>query len=410
VAGVAAAAMSCALLAACGAANDNVRDLPVVTWQVGPDRLNAQSLAETCTEQSAGTYSIEVEQLPADVTARHAVLVRRLIAHDESIDLVSLDSAFTAELAEAGLLAPVPAAQAATLSEGVTPAALAAASHDGKLVVAPWFLDPQVLWLRGNVAERAGLDTSKPISWDDLVAGAQRLGTTIEIEDRDGSGLGEWVTALVAGGGGSLVNGAGRTGTAGLDSAAGREAASIVELYQGAGVGPGPSADALTRFAGGGGGFLLASTSAISDPALSAVESDLRVAAYPAVGTTSVAPLAGVGLAVPAHTATLDKRAAFKAIECLTSPASMQALATGPQHTPSRLGVLDDPAVGGGLRSLDVARAAATTGVTAPITPAWMNILDALDESWRPLSDVTQDATPRTSQAEVEAALQGTIR
>lgn len=408
MAGVAAAAMSCALLAACGSANDDVRYLPVVTWQVGPDRLDAQALAKTCTDQAAGDYSIEVEQLPDDVSARHALLTRRLLSKDDSIDLVSLDSAFTTEFAAAGLLAPVPAAQAAALSEGVTPAALAAASHDGELVVAPWFLDPQVLWLRGNVAERAGLDTSKPISWDDLVAGAQRLGVTIEIEDRDGSGLSEWVNALVAGGGGSLVSGTGRSSKAGLESAAGREAASIVELYRGAGVGPGPSAEAAARFAGPGGGFLIASTSVISDPALSAVQSDMRVAGYPTVGDASVAPLAGVGLAVPAHA--FDKRTAFRAIECLTSPASLQALATGPQHTPSRIGVLDDPTVAAGFRSADLARAAASTGTTVPSVAQWANVMDALDETWRPLSDVTQDATPRTSQPEVQAALEGTIR
>ncbi|REK70910.1 extracellular solute-binding protein [Aeromicrobium endophyticum] len=407
---MAAAAMTCAPLAACGAADKAVPYLPVITWQVGPDRVDAEALAQTCNDQAGGDYRIEVEQLPTDVSERHALLTRRLLAHDDSIDLMSLDSALTTEFAEAGFLAPIPAAQASALSEGVTPAALAAASHDGRLVVAPWFLDPQVLWSKGSTAERAGLDTTKPISWDDLVAGAQRLGVTIEIEDRDGSGLPEWVNGLVAGGGGSLVSGTGRAARAGLDSAGGREAASIVELYQGAGVGPGPTADAVTRFAGAGGGFLVAPTSAISDPALSAVQADMRVAGYPTVADASVAPLAGVGLAVPAHASDLDQQAAFTVIECLTSPTSLQALATVSQHTPSRIGLLDDPAVAGGFRSAEVARASATTGVTVPAVAAWANVVDAIDETWRPLAGVTQDATPRTSQAEVQAALDGTIR
>lgn len=410
MAGVAAVATTCAALAACGASNDNVPYQPVITWQVGPDRVDAEALAQTCNDQAAGDYRIEVEQLPTDVSARHALLTRRLLAKDDSIGLISLDSAFTTEFAEAGFLAPIPEAQASALSEGVTPAALAAASHDGTLVVAPWFLDPQVLWSKGSTAERAGLDTTQPISWDDLVAGAQRLGVTIEIEDRDGSGLAEWVGALVSGGGGSLASGTGRSVTAGLDSAAGREAASIVELYQGSGVGPGPSADAVTRFAGAGGGFLVAPTSAISDPALSAVQADMRVTGYPTVVDASIAPLAGVGLAVPAYGRALDRQAAFSTIECLTSPTSLQALSTVSQHTPSRIGVLDDPAVAGGFRSADVARASATTGTTVPAVAEWANVVDALDETWRPLADVTPGATPRTSQAEVQAALDGTIR
>jgi multiple sugar transport system substrate-binding protein len=404
---VAAAALTC-VLAACGAADDQAPRQPVVTWYVGPERLDAAGLAATCTDQAAGRYGIEVKQLPADVTDRHALLVRRMLAQDESADLLSLDSAFTAEFARAGFLAPIPRSQVSALGDGVSPAALAAASYDGRLVVAPWFLDPQVLWYRGTTAERAGLDTGKPISWDDLVAGAQRLGVTIEIEDRDGSGLAEWVNALVAGGGGSLVSGPARSATVGLDSDAGRAAASVVEFYHESGVGPGPSTDAAARFAGAGGGFLLASTSAISDPALAAVQSDMRAAAYPAVGNAGVAPLAGAGLAVPAHAT--DRAQAFDAIECLTSPASLQSLATGSQHTPSRVGVLDDPAVARAFRSVDVARAASATGVTVPATSSWTNIVDALDETWLPVADVTQDRTPRTSQAEVEAAVTGAVR
>jgi multiple sugar transport system substrate-binding protein len=405
---VAAAALTCALAACGGEFGRNVPDLPIVTWYVGPDRLDAAALAATCNDEAQRRYSIRVEQLPADAARRHALLVRRLLADDGSMDLLSLDSAWTAEFAAAGFLAPVPDAQAATLSEGVTPAALAAATHDGRLVAAPWFLDPQVLWFRGNTAERAGLDTSRPISWDDLVAGAQRLGVTVEIEDRDGSGLSEWVNALVAGSGGSLLSGAGRSPEVGLDSDAGRAAASVVEFYHDAQVGPGPSPDALARFAGAGGGFLVASTSAIADPALSAVQADMRAAAYPAVGSTSIAPLAGVNLAVPAGAR--DRRRAFEAISCLTSATSLQALATGPQHTPSRIGVLDDPAVAGAFRSTDVAKASATTGVTVPVTPFWSTIVDALDETWLPVADVTQDETPRTSQSEVEAAVEGRIR
>lgn len=375
---------------------------------MGPDRLDAATLAATCTDQAAGAYRIEIEQLPADVTARHALLVRRLLAHDTTTDLLSLDTAMTAELGAGGFLAPVPAAQAATLSEGITPAALAAATVDGRLVAAPWFLDPQVLWFRGNTAERAGLDTTQPISWDDLVAGAQRLGVTIEIEDRDGSGLAEWVNGLVAGAGGTVVAGPGRTAAVGLDTEAGRAAASVVEFYQQSGVGPGPSPDALARFAGASGGFLVASTSAISDPALAAVQADMVATAYPAVGSASVAPMAGVALAVPQHAD--DRDEAFEAITCLTSTPSLQALATGPQHAPSRLAVLADPAVAPAFRSAAVAVPAAATGVTVPATPSWANVVDALDETWLPVSGVTQDGTPRTSQAEVRAAVEGTIR
>jgi len=397
-------------VAACGGGSgaDAVRYIPTVSWSVGPDRLDAEALAATCTDQADGAYTIEVEQLPADVHDRHALLVRRLLAEDSSMDLVSLDSSFTTELAAAGFLTPVPDDRVQAAAEGVSPQALATVTRDERLVAVPWFLDPQVLWFRGNVAERAGLDTSKPISWDDLIAGAQRLGVTIEIEDRDGSGLSEWVNGLVAGAGGSLLSDARRSATAGLDTDAGRAAASVVEFYDQSGVGPGPSPDALTRFAGPSGGFLLASTSAVSDAALAAVQADMRATTYPLVGNTSVAPLAGVGLAVPRHTQDPDE--AFDAITCLTSPTALQELMTGPQHAASRLSTFDDPAVAGAFRSIDAARAGVTSGVTVPSVPFWSLVVDALDETWSPVADVTQDATPDASQAEVRAAIRGGIR
>ncbi|MCW2841027.1 MAG: hypothetical protein JWR55_2510 [Aeromicrobium sp.] len=395
------------LLAACGSGPDASPDVPVVSWYVGPDRLDAAVLADACTQQAAGQYAIEVEQMPTDVLARHDLLVRRLLAKDDSMGLLSLDSAFTTAFGAAGFLTPVPDDQVAALGEGVAPAALAAATYGGRLVAAPWFLDPQVLWYRGNVAERAGLDATGPISWDDLIAGAQRVGVTIQIEDRDGSGMAEWVNALVAGAGGSLVSGTGRDAEAGLDSDAGRTAGSIVEYYDESGVGPGPSADALAAFARSDGGFLLASTSAVSDPALAAIQADMVAAPYPLVGNTSVAPLAGVALAVPASAP--HREESFAALTCLTSAPVLQQLMTGAQHGASRVATYDDPAVAGAFRAA-VGRDAVLTGVTVPATPFWAGVVDAIDETWLPVADVTQSATSEESQAEVEAVLRGRLR
>lgn len=395
------------VLAACGSSGEDSA-APTLSWYVGPDHLDTTLLAQTCTDQADGQYTIEVEQLPTDVSARHALLVRRLLAADTSMDLLSLDTAFTSEFAGAGFLARIPAAQAAAFSEGIAPPALAAASHGGRLAVVPWFLDPQVLWYRGNTAERAGLDPTKPISWDDLVTGAQRLGVTIQIEDRDGSGLAEWVNALVAGGGGALLTGEGRSAKAGLTTDAGRAAASVVEFYDEAGVGPGPSPDALRAFAGPDGGFLIASTSAIADPTLGPVQSDMVAAAYPVIGNASVAPLAGVALAVPADAPNAEL--SFAAIGCLTSPPVLQQLMSGPQHSASRVTTYDDPGVKAAFRGGEVARAAVPTGVTVPATSLWSVVTDALVETWSPIADVTQGTTPRTSQPEVEAAIEGRIR
>jgi multiple sugar transport system substrate-binding protein len=310
-------------------------------------------------------------------------------------------------VADEPFLTRVPDDRVAAFSEAIAPAALANATHDGRLTAVPWFLDPQVLWYRGNAAERAGLDPSQPISWDDLIAAAQRLGVTIQIEDRDGSGLAEWINGLIAGGGGTLVDGQGRSARAGLTSDAGRAAASIVEFYSQAGVGPGPSQDALRRFASADGAFLIASTSAIADPVLAAVQADMAAAPYPVVGNASVAPLAGVELAVPA--AATHPKASFAAIACLTSGPSLQQIMSGPQHSASLTTTYDDPGVKAAFRGGEIARAAVTTGMTVPATPLWPVIADALNETWLPVADVNQAATSDEAQRAVQAAIDGRL-
>lgn len=404
----AAAAVLLGVLAACGSGAAEPDGPPTLTWYVGPDRIDNAALAQTCTAEAEGRYRIEVKQLPADVDARHAMLVRRFLAKDTSIDLLSLDSAFTAEFSAARYLAPLPEQLAPVFGKDIAPAALAAATYDGSLAVAPWFFDPQLLWYRGNVAERAGLDTTKPISWDDLVAGAERLGVTIQIEDRDGSGLAQWVNALVVGAGGEVVKGTGREPKVGLDSAAGRAAASVVEFYLGSDTGPGPSKDALKAFAAPDGGFLLAASSIISDPAVASVAADLGWTAYPTVTETSIAPLSGVGLAVPLYAPESDL--SYDAISCLTSPGPLGSIMTDAGHSASRLTTYDDPSVKQSYPMAEVTRPAVESGASLPVTPYWHLAQNAIDETWLPLRDFAQDATLTSSQKAVRAAIKGELR
>ncbi len=390
-------------LAACGNAVEPSSTV-TLNWYAAPERFDADVVAKSC---STSDYRIVVKELPTDVDDRHESLVRRLVAKDTSIDLLSLDSAFTAEFAEAQFLAPVPEDLAPEYSKGAVPAALDAATYRDALVVAPWWFDPQLLWYRGKTAERAGLDTTKPSSWDDLIAGAQRLGVSVQIDDTDGSGLAEWISALIAGGEGALVTGTGRDAKVGLDTDAGRAAAGIVELYNESKVGPGPSRDAVAAFAGPTGGFLLAPSSVISDPAIAAVAGDIGWAPYPVVGSTSVPPLAGVGLAVPLYAP--HSNLSYKAITCLTSDSVMQVLMSSAGHSSSRLTMYDDPALVASYPMAGVTKPAVTTGRAVPKTPYWNLVRSALDESWSPLSEVTVDNTAAHSQGVVAARLRGEL-
>ncbi len=401
--GVLASACCAVLLAvtACGGPADEPDGTPVLHWYVGPDRFDVEELADTCTEVANGAYEIQVEQLPADVDERRTELVRRLTAQDDGIDLFSMDLPLAAELASAQVLAPVPEALKEPFAADVAPAALDAATVDGLLVAAPWWYDPYLLWWRGAAAERAGLDTEPPVTWAQLVEGAQRTGRPIGIDDTDGDALGAWVAALVAGAGGSLLEGEGRDPDLGLDTTAGRRAAEVVEAYSGPGLDP--SDDAVETFARRG-GFLLAPSALVADPAVAPVAGELRWTSYPVVDDAAAPPAVGVALAVPLYAPRTDL--SYEAIECLTTPESMAELMTGSGHSSARLSTYEEPDVVAGYPLADVTLPSVEASVTVPRTPYWSRVRAGLDATWRPVGAV--DArTPARSARTVADLLRG---
>lgn len=402
------AAVSVVLLSACSAAPVASAHPSVLQWYLPPDRVDAAALARACSAQSDGAYEIRTHTLPADADARHNLLVRRLGAKDRSIDIIGLDDWATAELAAARLLAPIPAELVPEYSRAVFPKALAAASYDGVLVAAPWWLDPQLLWVRGSAAERAGLDLSKPISWEELLAGAARIGVSVDVDDHNGRGVADWVSALIADAGGTVVDGQGRRPNVGLSGAAGSAAAAVSQLYAESSDAPGPSPDATARFAGTHGGFLLAPSSALSDPALAPVARELAWAPYPVIdaATRGIAPLAGVNLAVPMSAPHAEL--SFAAISCLTSDTVMAALMFSAGHSAARSTAYSAPGVAESFPMAGVVRSSLAGGATVPQTPYWHLVRAALEQTWLPLSAVTA-ATPRTAQHVVRALLAGEL-
>jgi multiple sugar transport system substrate-binding protein len=401
---VARCATVCLVLAAAACGTDTDTDGTVVDWYVAPGRTDEQGLADTCAADAGGRYAVRLHELPTDVDDRHTELVRRLSGANGSIDLLSADSHLVPELAAAGFLAPLSSAQQQRWGEGVAPGALDAATVDGELAAAPWWFDPELLWFRGVTAERAGLDVTAPITWDDLIAGAARLGVSVQIEDVDGTGLSQWVAALVAAAGGSLVDG---DDDVTLDTAPAREAASIVDFYRQSGVGPGPVADATDRFVGQGGGFLLAPSSASSAAPMQAVAPELQVTGYPVVSEAAPAPAAGVSLAVARDSDA--QRAAADLIDCLTGTDQQRTLLLETGHAPARPAIYDDEAVQDQVPDAAAVQEALRTARPVPVTPSWTAIRRAIDATWRPLESVSPASTPAAAQAEAAAAVAGEL-
>ncbi len=129
--------------------------------------------------------------------------------------------------------------------------------------------------------------------------------------------------------------------------------------------------------------------------------------AYPTVTGKSVAPLSGVGLAVPLYAPHSDL--SYQAISCLTSPTALTSIMASAGHSASRLTTYDDPAVKRSYPMAAVTRPAVMSGVTLPVTPYWQVAEAALDDSLLPLRDFSQDTTLERSQQDVRAAIAGEL-
>lgn len=399
-----AAGISCVLLAACGSRVE--AKTPVLRWYVAPDQANLRGLAEACSQASEGRYRLRVVLLPARVDDRRTALLRRLLARDDSADLVGVDTSLTAEVAAAGVLAPVPRDQAKAVVETTFGQATAASSYRGDLVTVPWWLDPYLLWSRGTLGTRIGAGPGTPLTWSQFLAAARQLKASVEVDDMGGAGLAAWVNALVRQAGGRVV-GSGSPPKIGLDSDAGRRAAGVIVDYTRGGLGAEPSAGARAAFAGPHGAFLLAPTSAIIDPSLRPVGRDLTWAPFPVLEPSAVggAPLVGMSLGVPLHS---DHRAlAFDAIGCLTDTPHLVSLMTSSGHSAARRDLHDQTQVRTNYPFAPLARAAIESGVIEPSTPLWHLVRRGIDQTWRPLEDVATGSTPAESDRRVTDLIAG---
>ncbi|MFT4299623.1 MAG: extracellular solute-binding protein [Aeromicrobium sp.] len=389
--------LSASALSACAGAGD---ERGVVRWYLA-DASTYAPLARSCTDDAGGSYRIELVEAPADPAERRADLVQRLRT-GEQLDITGVDTAEIAELAGSGLLADLPGDAAADLVEGRNEAAVDAVTVGSKVVAAPWWYEPQVLLYRGSVAERAGLDMTRAITWNELTAGAARIGGTVQIAGT----MTQWVGALAAGEDGKGFSDS-RDLAAVLSGPGGADAAAVVRTYAGSDVGPGPSAQAADAFAAPGGTFLVGPVSLLSSSVLGAVRNEVHVAPYPLVSAaaeTPVSPMAGMALAVTENAS--DTRHALDAVACLTGEESQRWLVANTGHLPTLESVLTAEETTADLGGGDLVTTSLAGGVPEPKSPDAALLARAVETTWWPLASVGE-ATPGTTAAELRRLQSG---
>ncbi|NKX52063.1 extracellular solute-binding protein, partial [Arthrobacter deserti] len=116
----------------------------------------------------------------------------------------------------------------------------AGAKWKDELVTVPFWANTQLLWYRKSVARAAGLDMTKPVTWDQLTEAARSEEKYLGVQGALAESMTVWVNALVASGGGQIIQNPDAPADqlqVGLQSAAGSKAAEIVSVIGREGLG-----------------------------------------------------------------------------------------------------------------------------------------------------------------------------
>lgn len=386
-----------------------------LTWYINPDDGGQAEIAAKCSQESGGRYTITTSLLPRDASSQREQLARRLAAGDTSMDIMSLDPPFIPELAEPGFLAPVPQEVIDQRTEGVVDGALESAQWKGEFVTVPFWANTQLLWYRKSVAEEAGLDMSKPVTWDQLIEASKKTDKKLGVQVTRGESMTVWLNALVASQDEQLIRNPGAAADEtefGIDSPAGRKSAEIVgtigrESLYGGGVNADESAN-KDFFATDGGSFMVNWPfvwTALKDEAPE-VADDMGWVQYPRVDadTPSAPPVGGINLGVGATSK--KPELAYEAITCITSVENQSMYFATNGNPPAAEAAYDDPAVKEAYPMAPLIRDSLNQGAARPQTPFYNEVSTAVQQKWTPIGAVN-DNTPGETQEFIGEVLRG---
>lgn len=411
-----------ALLATAGCASGT--STPTLTWYINPDNGGQATIAEQCTAEADGKYTIKTSLLPNDAPGQREQLVRRLASQDSSIDIMSLDPVYVAEMANADYLAPVPSEYQQEFTAGVIPSSVESSTRKDQLIAAPFWANTQLLWYRKSVAEKAGLDMSKPVTWDQIIDAAESQQKRVGVQGIRAESLMVWLNAMIESGGGSIVENPETEGAdevkLGIDSEAGRKAAEIMGKIGSTGVG-GPQLSnldenaSMLEFQSDDGGFMVnwpfiyAATKASVDEGVldQSVLDDIGWALYPRVDASqeSKPPLGGINLGVGAFSKNQDL--AFDAVQCIRTPENQSAYFLTDGNAPSNVAAFDDPKVVEAFPAAPVIAESLKASAARPLTPYYNEVTGGVQKSWHPPGSADPERTPAASQSLILEILKG---
>jgi multiple sugar transport system substrate-binding protein len=399
-----------ALLTACGVGGDEGGSGPrAINWYAfnEPGGSYDKAVAD-CNKKAGGRYTINYVKLPNIADQQRELLVRRLAAEDDDIDVMALDVIWTAEFAEAGWILPWDGERRSVAEEGKLEGPLETVRYQDKIWAIPFTSNTQLLWYRKDRVDPPPED----FTWDEMIDQAVDNGTAVEVQARQYEGLTVWINALIAGAGGQIIN---AKGDVAVNDTAKRAAEIESKLAKSPAAPPGMSTSnedaARLGFEEGRSDyelnytFIYPSAAAVSDK----FQKNIGWARYPRTDKDkpSAPPLGGFNLAVSKYSKNPDL--AFEAAECLANGGHQALAAELGGLPPTTESVYDDPKVQKAFPFADELRQSIEDAGPRPVTPAYSDISLAIQKTYHPPESVDPNGIVAKLRDRIEKAVEGKI-
>jgi multiple sugar transport system substrate-binding protein len=396
-------------LGACGVgADEGGSGARAINWYAFNEPGGSYQMAvDNCNEQANGRYTINYVKLPNIADQQRELLVRRLAAEDDDIDLASLDVIWTAEFAQAEWILPWEGERRSAAEEGKLEGPLETVRYQDKIWAIPHTSNTQLLWYRKDRVDPPPED----FTWDEMIDQAVENGTAVEVQARQYEGLVVWINAMIAGAGGEIVN---EQGEVVVDESARRAAEIESKLANSPAAPPGMSTSnedaARQGFESGRSDYQVNYTFIYpSAEAIEGFQDKIGWARYPRTDTDeeSRPPLGGFNIAVSAYSDSQDL--AFEAAECLASPENQALSAELGGLPPTTESVYDEPKVQEAFPFADALRESIDAAAPRPVTPAYSDISLAIQKTYHPPDGVDPDGIVERLRDRIEKAVEGKI-
>ncbi len=192
-------------LAACSSAGAGTGPV-TLNYYLYTDTSGATAAAiSNCNKQSGGKYTISYQPLPQAADGQRQQMVRRLAAHDATMDILGLDVTWESEFAQANWIEPWTGTYKAQAEAGTLVPALNTAIWKGQLYAVPDNTNTQLLWYRSDLVP------TPPTTWAEMIADAEQLAKEgkphyIEIQGAQYEGGTVWFNTMVSSAGGTVLN------------------------------------------------------------------------------------------------------------------------------------------------------------------------------------------------------------